>query len=103
MNVVDSSTDASTMSGISHLRMVRARSVRTIREDPYVYVQVCSHNRCEGVSSCACAHVRRVPMGIGKVSMMHNICSLMFEVCIYNHRPTIITHASTVSSVAWAI
>ena len=103
MNVVDSSIDASTMSGISRLRMVRARSVRTIREDAYVYVQVCSHNRCEEVSSCPCAHVRRVPTGIEKLSMMHNMHSLTFEVCNYSHRPTIVMHASTVNSVAWAI
>ena len=55
-------------------------------------VQLCSHNRYEGASLCPRVHVRRIPMGIEKVSMMHNLYSLMYEVCIHNHLPTIIMH-----------
>ena len=53
---------------------------------------VYSHNRCEEVSLCPRAHMRRISMGIEKNSMHFNIYSLMFGVYVYNHRPAIIMH-----------
>ena len=80
--------------GVVYLWILRARTVRTVREDPCTSMFPWPMRESIGCEKSLRprAHVRRIPMGVKKVSMIHNTYSLMYEVCIYNHRPTIIVH-----------